>query len=292
MQPLNAPRRADPSPSRWSYRLQRWMLTPGFRLALRAGIPFAAVFLATSAYLNDPERRDALLTKVSEVRRSVQERPEFMVGVMAIDGAGRSVSEDIREVVSIDFPVSSFDLDIEGIRETIEELDPVADASVRIRPGGVLQVDVIERRPALVWRTRDGLQLIDATGAYIDHIATRGAYPDLPLVAGTGADARVAQALRLFAAARPLGARLRGLVRVGERRWDVVLDRGQRILLPETGPVQALERVIALGAADDMLDRDVTVIDMRISARPTLRMSEAALSQWWTIRKMNQGGQY
>jgi hypothetical protein len=44
----------------------------------------------------------------------------------------------------------------------------------------------------------------------------------------------VPEALALVAAARPAVPRLRGLVRMGERRWDLVLDRDQRILLPET----------------------------------------------------------
>ncbi|MFC6759445.1 hypothetical protein ACFQFQ_08000 [Sulfitobacter porphyrae] len=33
--------KADPAPSRWAWRMQRLMLTPGFRLMLRAGVPFA-----------------------------------------------------------------------------------------------------------------------------------------------------------------------------------------------------------------------------------------------------------
>ena len=81
-----------------------------------------------------------------------------------------------------------------------------------------------------------------------------------------------------------LAPRLRGLVRMGERRWDVVLDRGQRILLPEEAPVQALERVIALDGAQDILSRDITRIDMRLGARPTVKMSEHAAGEWWDIR--------
>jgi cell division protein FtsQ len=77
------------------------------------------------------------------------------------------------------------------------------------------------------------------------------------------------------------------LVRVGERRWDVVLDRGQRILLPPDDPVRTLERVIVLNEARSMLDRDVAVVDMRLAQRPTLQMSQAAVEEWWRIRKMN-----
>ena len=43
----------DPAPSRLNYRLQRWLLTPGVRLFLRAGVPFAVVFGAVSLYMSD-----------------------------------------------------------------------------------------------------------------------------------------------------------------------------------------------------------------------------------------------
>lgn len=293
MQPvrrIRAPARPDPAPSRLSYRLQRWMLTPGIRLALRAGIPFTLVFAATSAWLADEGRRDALMQELAAVRASIEQRPEFMVGLMAIDGAGASLDSDIREIAALDFPVSSFDLDIDRLRDTIEGLDPVKSASVRIRPGGILQVDVIERQPVVVWRGRDGLALLDETGIHIDFLAARGLRPDLPLIAGDGAEAHVAEALALIEAAAPLGKRLRGLVRVGQRRWDVALDRDQRILLPTQAPVQALERVIALDAAQDMLERDVAVIDLRLAARPTLRMQRPAVQEWWRIREINAGG--
>ena len=108
-------------------------------------------------------------------------------------------------------------------------------------------------------------------------------------MAGDGADRAVKEALQLYAAAGPLRGRIRGLVRVGERRWDAVLDRDQRILLPETGAVQALERVIALSEAQDMLERDLLVVDMRLAARPTIRLAEAAAEDWWRISQMTLG---
>lgn len=292
MRPLKSDAsRADPAPSRLSYRMQRWLLTPGVKLLLRAGIPFALVFGGVTGYMADEQRRDAFNMALVEMRDSIEQRPEFMVNLMAVDGAGTSVASDIREIVPIDFPVSSFDLNLEEIRQTIVGLDPVKEASVRIKPGGILQIDVIERIPAIVWRTREAIEVLDETGAHVGFIAARAEYPDLPLIAGEGADDHVAEAQRLFAAAKPLGDRLRGLVRVGERRWDVVLDRDQRVLLPVDRPVQALERVIELSEVDDMLERDVTVIDMRLSHRPTLRMSQDAVQDWWAIRQINGIGQ-
>lgn len=296
MQPLMAFRKkadtsaCDPAPSRWSYRYQRLILTPGVRVMFRVGMPFLLALGAAGFYFSDETRRDRVAASVAEARNSVETRPEFMVQLMAVDGAGDNVSREIREVVPIDFPVSSFDLDLKEIRKTISALDPVREATVRIRPGGVLQVDVIERLPAVLWRTREGLQVLDEAGVLVTQAASRSEYSNLPLIAGEDADAHVDEAMRLFRAAQPLAGRLRGLVRVGERRWDVVLDRDQRILLPENAPVQALERVIALSEAQDILERDLAAVDMRISVRPTLRMNKAAVSEWWRIRQLSNDG--
>lgn len=286
-----APRRADPAPSRLNYRIQRWMLTPGIRLGLRIGVPLCLALAAGIAFWSDEARRDAFTGFIAELRASIQERPEFMVKLMVIDGAGTNLAQDIREVVPLDFPVSSFDLDVAQIRDVITGLDPVKSASVRVRPGGILQVDVAERQPVVVWRTRQGIEMLDETGAHIDILTSRKLRTDLPLIAGKGADAHVDEALALFAVAEPLGERMRGLVRVGERRWDLVLDRGQRIMLPTTRPIQALERVLAVNEVQDMLERDVASVDMRIGERPTLRMTQNATEDWWRIRNPGGDGQ-
>ncbi len=157
----------------------------------------------------------------------------------------------------------------------IEELPAVAEASVRIRQGGVLVAEVTERQPVALWRNREGLGVVDSQGVVIRDVSARSERADLPIVAGAGAEKMMPEALDILRAAAPLGERV-GLVRMGERRWDVVLDRDQRILLPETGAVRALERVIALNQVQDMLERDLAVVDMRLSERPTIRMTEAA----------------
>lgn len=271
--------RADPAPSRWAWRMQRLMLTPGIRLALRAGIPFCLTLTAGSIYLSDPERRAAIETTVAEARASIETRPEFMVNLMAVDGAEDELASFVRESLPLDFPISSFDLDLDAMRATVTQISAVKSASLRIRPGGVLQIDIVPREAVVLWRTQEGLALIDMDGVYVAGATNRDARPDLPLIAGEGADKAVPEAIELLEAAAPLGARLRGLVRMGERRWDVVLDRDQRILLPEQGALRALERVIALEGAQDILSRDVARVDMRLARRPTVQMTNEAAEQ-------------
>jgi cell division protein FtsQ len=217
------------------------------------------------------------------------ERPEFMIDLMLISGASDDVAQDIREVLNIDFPISSFDLDSAQMRETILGLDPVKEARVNVHWGEMVQIEIEERRPAIIWRRRDALELLDETGTYVRTASSRLDYPHLNLIAGAGADQHVAQALALYAAARPLAERLRGMVYVGQRRWDVALDRDQRLMLPERDPVQALERIIGLDQAQDLLARDIEVVDMRLESRITLRLGEEALLGSRDVIQMKTG---
>jgi cell division protein FtsQ len=267
----------DPAPSRLSYRLMRFMLTPLLRRLVFYGIPGFVLALAVGLYFADEEHRENLRAVADDVHRSIIERPEFKVSAAQISGAGPTLEEDIREVLPVDFPISSFSLDVQEMRKILVELDPVADASLQVRDG-ILFIDVSERKPAFVWRKRDGLELLDETGHYVRSITARMDYPSLPLVAGEGADKNIAEARALLASAMPLADRLRGLIYVGERRWDLALDRNQRIMLPAEGAVQALEKVLILNDTQELLDRAISVVDMRLSERPTLRLNDGTSS--------------
>jgi cell division protein FtsQ len=276
----------DPAPSRLAYRMNRLMLTPMFRGFLRYGLP--VLILATGAlwWASDEARRQGAADRIAELRRQIEERPEFMVRMMAVERASEPVAAEVRAVLPLDFPVSSFDLDLDELRGRVEEIDAVKAASVRIRQGGVLEVEVEERLPVIVWRTEAALELLDETGHRVAPLASRTERPDLPLIAGEGADAAVAEALSLIALAEPVNARLRGLLRVGERRWDLVLDRDVRILLPEKNAVAALQKVMALDQAQDLLARDISAVDFRNPKRPVIRLTptaiEAIYDTYWT----------
>lgn len=267
--------RRDPAPSRLSYRIERLKLTPGFRFALRVGLPFVATFTLASIWLADDGHRAAIAERYAALRAGIEQRPEFMVTMMSVSGASEPVARAIRAMLPVTLPVSSFKLDLAAMRATIAQIDAVASADLRIRKGGVLDVTVTERQPVILWRSAYGLEMLDRTGYRVATLLDRAARPDLPVIAGEGADGHVADALRLIAVAGPLAARIRGLVWIGERRWDVVLDRDQRILLPEDDAVTALQRVVALDSAQDMMARDLTIVDMRNPARPTIRLGAA-----------------
>jgi cell division protein FtsQ len=287
--PQGAPVKRDPAPSRWAYRIHRIWLTPVYRALLRIGLPTFLLLFAAGWYISNPTNRFAIIETANEIRRSIETRPEFTVKLMAVEGASPVLDLAIRDIVAVEFPVSSFDLDLEALQANIAAFDVVQNVALRIRPGGVLEIAVTEREPVLVWRHKGGIDMLDATGHRVASLKDRGARPDLPLIVGQGAGVAVDQALDLLAAADPIAPRLRGLVRVGERRWDLVLDQDQRIMLPDIAPIAALEQVLALDEAQDVLARDLTHIDMRNPARPTLRMTQPAVEELRRIRSLDNG---
>lgn len=284
-----ANRQHDPSPSRAEYRLNRLWLTPAFRHSVRLGLPVLLAVLLAGGWVSRPDNRAALAGWVGGFVDTLQHQPMFMVQSMQVQSRSPEVAQAVAAALPVSFPVSSFDLDLPALRAMAEDYEAIEQAWLQVRPGGILEVRLQERVPAMVWRHVGGIDLIDATGHRVARLASRDTRADLPLIAGAGAPQAVAEARLLWAAASPLHGRIRGLVRMGERRWDLVLDRDQRILLPEQGALGALERVLALDAAQGLLSRDVRIVDLRNPARPVLRLSAEALVELNRNRSSLQG---
>lgn len=283
------PVKRDYAPSRWRYRLARWWLSPRVRRMVTRWVPLTVVATVAAIVATDPENQAYAAKQYDMVWSAIEARPEFAVTGLRIEGAGPMLSARIREVLDVQMPASSVSLDLNAARARIEDLAPVASAQIAVGADRQLVVRVRARTPVAAWRRVDGLWLLDVEGTVLGALDSREARADLPLVVGAGAQNHVREALALAEASGPLAERIQGLVRVGERRWDVVLSDQQRVLLPETGAVDALMHVLALQLGEEVLERDVAVFDMRNRARPTVRLGTHAVHEMRRLRAMETG---
>ena len=290
---LSAPRitakRRDPSPSLWRYRLDRLSRRASVQFALRRlSAPLAMLALGVWLW-----NQQAVWVwgdrQITELREAIAARPEFAVTGLAISGGSPRLRTLAHEEIGLKAPVSSLALDLDALRKRIEALPGIASARLTIGPDGMLRAALTERVPVALWRWEGQLHLVDREGVVIGPVAGRADRPALPLIIGAGADRAVPEALALHARAAPLHDRLRALVRVGERRWTVALDRDQAIMLPAKGAEPALARVLAIDDAEDLLAREVTVIDMRLPQRPTLRLTDRAVAELLLLRAVVAG---
>jgi cell division protein FtsQ len=274
-----------PGPSKLSYRLSRAWAKPILRNAVLVYLPLVLVAIAGWRVAAHDGLRGMIEAKVVDLTEQVVARPEFAVRGVAVAGGSDDLRAQVRRTLNIQPGTSSLKLDIEKLRHRVEALGAVEWATVQFDPQSILRVAVVERIAVVLFRNADkALLMLDKGGVQIGPAGPRANYPELPVILGEGAPHRVGEVLELLAAAPEIVPRLRAFVRVGGRRWDIVLDRDMVIKLPQTGSIEALSRIMALHYGEELLDRDIAVIDMRLPDRPALRMMPEA-AETYQIRK-------
>lgn len=280
----------SPGPSRLAYRLSRAWKKGWVRRSVLLMVPAVCVALVGWQIVTSPELRDAVSERKAAMIAQLSERPEFAVREVRVVGASEEIAREIKELVALSPGMSSLTMNVAEIQARVSKIGAVRSAQVTLSSAGVLEVAVAERVAVALWRDQeDRLWLIDIEGAAIARAVTRAGYPELPIVLGDAAPRAMEEALELFSSAPDLQPRIRALIRVGGRRWDIALDGGLTIMLPEANPLVALDRVMAWHFGEDLLDRGLAAIDMRLPERPTLRMTDEG-HQKLRLRDAADGG--
>ncbi len=275
----------DPAPSPLRYRLARlWRRRWVRRLALSQGPALIVAALAT-ALATHPSTHAFVAERAAALRAALDAQPQFAVRRVVVEGVSTDLAAELRAMLDDAVGASSLSLDPAAMRARVEALPRVRRARVALEAPGTLRVSASERAPAALWRIDGRLRLIDAEGVDLGPVARRADRPALPLLLGAGAAGAAAEGLALLAQAAPIAPRVRGLVRVGRRRWDLALDRGVTIRLPGDAPEAALAEALRLHAAADLLARDIHALDLRLPERPTLRLGPAAREALETRRR-------
>ena len=267
----------DPAPSIISYRLMRLMLIPRLRLILTLGIPSLVIICGTLVLLLNINLHENIEALKKDLKHALVERPEFMIKVASVDGASDELAHEIREIMPLNFPVSYFDLDIKYLHKVLNDIPAVASAAIKVTVSGVLQINISERIPAFIWRKDDVISVIDEKGKFIRLATSRLDYPELPLVIGEAANLSIADISSLMEDNQYFLEQVRAFVRVGERRWDLVLDNNLRIMLPQTEFLAAFDRLMLMNHTGSLFSNQLSTIDMRLVERPTVRVGAVSV---------------
>jgi cell division protein FtsQ len=164
-------------------------------------------------------------------------------------------------------------VDLEEVRGKLMSIGWVADARVSRRLPDTLMIHIVERKAAAVWQHKGQLMLIDAEGVLLEPVSAE-AMPDLPLVIGDGAYAQQPAYQRLLDAAPALKPLVKAATWIGNRRWDLSFNTGERLALPEgeADAAKALTKFAELDGADRLLGRGYMRFDMRDPTRLVVRM--------------------
>jgi len=184
---------------------------------------------------------------------------------------------DVVQRLGLDGGTSLITLDVDAARDALLGLPWVADARVRKVYPDVIQVDLSERRAFAIWQHGRELSLIERDGDVIAPFNEK--FAALPLFVGLGADGRADAFDRLLDRWPDIKRRVKASIRVADRRWDMRLDNGVTVSLPAGDPAAALARLQRIEAEQELLERDIETVDLRLDDRITVGLTEAAAAR-------------
>lgn len=256
--------RRDPRSLR-RQRLQRYALI-GAALATVAG---AGWMLWPSAWI---ERQgvalgDGLVALSGKMGLTLQS--------VAVDGRQQTPPEELLAAIGADRGTPLLALDPEAIRARVETLPWVKSASVRRGLDGTLTVHVDEFAPFALWQRDGKFYLVDRQGEAIA-ADDPGRFNQLLVLVGDNAPQHAADLVTMLGLEPELKARVRAAVWVGDRRWNLRLDNGVDVKLPETNPTAAWLELARLEREQGLLKRDLSAIDLRLPDRMVVRLAPDA----------------
>ena len=200
------------------------------------------------------------------------------VGEVTITGRRAVSREDILSILAVHKGDPILLFDVEAARARLESLGWIESAAVSRQLPATIRVFLVERRPFALWQNGGVVTLIDREGATIadDEL---GEFSHLPLLVGADAAAHAGALMDVLTGEPELLARVAAAIRVGGRRWDVRLDNGIAVRLPADGAAAAWHRLAELARRDDILERDIVSIDLRLADRLIVRLAPGAASR-------------
>ena len=194
---------------------------------------------------------------------------------VTLEGRSETARTDIIRMLGIKRGTLMIDVDVDEARARLEALPWVKSAEVRRVWPDRIYVRVVERQPVAIWQNEGELAVIDRDGhAIAGEDVTR--FTNLPLVVGKGAETAAAGLLDLLGHQPQLRVHVKAAVRVGERRWNLRLDNGVEVRLPEEGAEAALAELVRLAREQDILGRDIKAIDLRFPDRLIVKLPQAS----------------
>ncbi|BDA85582.1 cell division protein FtsQ [Aureimonas sp. SA4125] len=278
MRSLNAERRPVAVPSsRLGFRLSvagRRLAALGERLshfpAPRFGVIATVLLTSTGLY------GMSLGQHTTTVIDAVSQPLGFSIDKIDVSGNSETSEIDVLQALWQTGAQSLPSLDPDAARQTLEGMPWIEKASVAKTYPDRVAITLTERKPFALWQKGRELFVVDRDGREIVPYVV-GRFSGLPFVVGTGAALHGAEFVEAMEVLPELRARVKAYIRVGDRRWDLRLENGMTVRLPEEGAIEAAADVSRMDRELGLLSRDILVVDMRIEDRVVVRLTPDAL---------------
>lgn len=232
-------------------------------------VSLVAFYAATATYVF------ALVGEPLQVTQAVTSAAGFAINNVKVSGNAETSEIDILEKIGLDGTTSLMALDAAATREALKTLPWILDAEVRKIYPDTVEIKLREKVAFGIWQHGQELALIERDGKPIAPLRDNK-FAHLPLFVGKDAGTGAEEIMRDLDRWPAIKARVKAFMRVAGRRWDLKLDNGVVIKLPEHDMERAMAELAAFDEAQQVLERDILAIDLRLADRTTVQLTPDA----------------
>jgi cell division protein FtsQ len=260
----------EPNPNRLIALVERY-------LPNRAGVAATVLILLGSAGFGIVKggHVEELTQALSDTRNALANSAGFRITTVGINGRKQLSQDEVLAIGGVNGRSSLLFLDAEAVRDKLKANPWIGEATVLKLYPGRLQIDIVERSAFALWQQDGHLSVIADDGAVLEPYVTRR-FTSLPLVVGKGAETRARDFLALLDRYPQVRAVTKAVIFVGERRWNLRLKDGLDVRLPENDVGNALAALSKIDKEDKLFSRDIIAVDMRLSDRLIVQLSDDA----------------
>jgi cell division protein FtsQ len=260
----------EPNPNRLIALVERY-------LPNRAGVAATVLILLGSAGFGIVKggHVEELTQALSDTRNALANSAGFRITTVGINGRKQLSQDEVLAIGGVNGRSSLLFLDADAVRDKLKANPWIGEATVLKLYPGRLQIDIVERSAFALWQQDGHLSVIADDGAVLEPYVTRR-FTSLPLVVGKGAETRARDFLALLDRYPQVRAVTKAVIFVGERRWNLRLKDGLDVRLPENDVGNALAALSKIDKEDKLFSRDIIAVDMRLSDRLIVQLSDDA----------------
>ena len=181
--------------------------------------------------------------------------------------------DQLLEAIAMKRGTPLINADIVKIRHNIENLGWVKEATIERRFPKKLVVHLTEYRALALYQDAEGHRLISQDGARIHGVKIED-FRHLPVISGASAPEQAQHILKILQSETDLYNEVWSLAYRSERRWDVFLGNNIRVMLPESDPLGAWQKLAKHDRQHKLTQRNIANIDLRVEGQIIIKADQ------------------
>lgn len=226
-------------------------------------------------------KNDLVNKKIIETQNAILDlvgEKGFGLDDIVIRGRERTTLDEIKQIIKLKRGDNILKVDVKKLKQNVETLPWVRDVKInRTFFPNVIQIEINERQVLAIWQLNERFYPLDMDG-YVIEADYRPSKPML-LIVGAGAAENIIPFLDMVKKISPdFLERIKVANYISKRRWNVILDDikdGITIKLPEEKVETAWKKLIKLDVSQGILKRKLTIIDLRLEDKITVKLRKA-----------------